>query len=473
MVSRRTEEYECRLEFCGAARQVTGSCFLVTLPGCRFLVDCGMHQGRAEDLDRNEAPFRFEPRDLDFVVLTHAHIDHSGLLPRLWKEGFRGPVYATEATLDLLAILLPDSAWLQQSEFERRARHGRRNDHAPLYSLSDVAALLKLGRSLAYGELYRPARGVRVRFNDAGHILGSSSVELWLDVGGRECKVVVSGDLGQPGRPLMHDPSPIAEADLLLCESTYGNRDHRSMADTLDELVTTVNRTLHEKKGNVLVPAFAVGRTQELLYWFHELSRQGRFRDLEIYLDSPMATAVTRLTARHPELLDEESRRLVAAPPVAGRPRLHFLETAADSMRLNDRDGGAIIIAASGMCEGGRIRHHLKHHLPSPRTTLLVTGFQAQGTLGRRLVDGAATVRIHGEEVPVRAEVATLGGFSAHADQTALTGWLRGFRKQPARVCLVHGEEDVQRIFAAHLERELGWRVEVPEPFSAIDLRSL
>jgi metallo-beta-lactamase family protein len=471
MVDRR-QQPECTLEFCGAARQVTGSCYLITLPGTRFLVDCGMYQGRVEDEEHNQAPFRFEPRDIDFVVLTHAHIDHSGLLPRLWREGFRGPVYATEATLDLLGILLPDSAFLQQSEFERRRRHGR-PAREPLYSLQDVEGLLKLGRSVDYGTPCTPARGVRLRMNDAGHILGSAIVELWLDIDGRERKLVVSGDLGQPGRPLVRDPTPVAEADLLLCESTYGNRDHRSMPATIEELVATVNRTLYEKKGNVLVPAFAVGRTQELLYWFHELSRQGRFRDLEIYIDSPMATAVTRLTARHPELLDEESRRLATAPPAPGRPRVRFLETASDSMRLNDRDGGAIIIAASGMCEGGRIRHHLKHHLPSPRTTVLITGFQAQGTLGRRIVDGAKSVRIHGDEVEVRAEVATLGGFSAHADQSALTAWLRAFERPPARVCLVHGEEDVQRTFAAHLKRALGWEVDVPAAFSRVDLRAL
>lgn len=460
------------LTFCGAARQVTGSCFHFALPRARFLVDCGMYQGRNEDVARNEAPFAFDPRALDFVLLTHAHIDHSGLLPRLWREGFRGPVYATDATLDLLAILLPDSAFLQQSEYERRTRHGR-EARAPLYTTRDVAALLELGRVLEYGQTRRLAPGVRARLVDAGHILGSASAELWLDVGGREVKVVVSGDLGQPGRPIVRDPTPVTEADLLLCESTYGNRDHRSLPDTLEEFVATVNRTLHEKQGNVLVPAFAVGRTQELLYWFSELSRQGRFRDLDIYIDSPMATAVTRLTARHPELLDEETRGLAAAAPRPGRPRLHFIETPAESMRLNDREGGAVIVAASGMCEGGRIRHHLKHHLPSPRTTVLITGFQAQGTLGRRLVDGAELVRIHGDEVPVRAEVATLGGFSAHADQTALTNWLRNFHRKPAQVCLVHGEEEVSRAFAAHLDTALGWSVDVPALGATVDLARL
>jgi metallo-beta-lactamase family protein len=339
--------------------------------------------------------------------------------------------------------------------------------------MDDVDALLQLGRELAYGETRRLARGVRARLVDAGHILGSAIVELWLDVGGREVKLVVSGDLGQPGRPIVRDPTPIAAADLLLVESTYGDRDHRSMTDTLEEFVAAVNRTLHEKKGNVLVPAFAVGRTQELLYWFNELSRQGRFRDLDIYIDSPMATAVTRLTARHPELLDDDTRRLAATATGPGRPRLHFLETSSDSMRLNERDGGAVIVAASGMCEGGRIRHHLKHHLPSPRTTVLITGFQAQGTLGRRIVDRAPLVRIHGEEVPVRAEVVTLGGFSAHADQSALTGWLRQFRHRPARVCLVHGEEEVQQSFAAHLDRTLGWTVEAPARGAVVDLRGL
>jgi metallo-beta-lactamase family protein len=250
----------------------------------------------------------------------------------------------------------------------------------------------------------------------------------------------------------VRDPATYTDADLLLVESTYGNRDHKSLEATLDELVEAVNRTLLDKGGNVLIPSFAVGRTQELLYWFNVLSRQGRFSDLHVFIDSPMATAVTRLTARHLELFDEEARRLAALPPQRdGGPRLRFLETVDDSMSLNRVSGGAIIIAASGMCEGGRIRHHLRHHLPNPRTTVLITGFQARGTLGRQIVDGARMVRIHGDEVVVNAEVITLGGFSAHADQSALLGWLSHFRQPPRRTFLVHGEPEAQDVFAARI----------------------
>jgi len=282
---------------------------------------------------------------------------------------------------------------------------------------------------------------------------------------------VVSGDLGQPGRPIVRDPATYTDADVLLVESTYGNRDHKSLDATLEELVVAVNRTLHEKRGNVIIPSFAVGRTQELLYWFNVLSRQGRFHDLQIFIDSPMATEVTRITARHFELFDEEARRLAALPPQKdGGPRLRFLESVEESMSLNRISGGAIIIAASGMCQGGRVRHHLRHHLPNPRTTVLITGFQARGTLGRQIVDGARTVRIHGDEVAVNAEVVTLGGFSAHADQSALLSWLGHFRQPPRRTFLVHGEPEAQDVFAARIAERLGWQTETPGPGTVVPI---
>lgn len=453
------------LTFCGAAGEVTGSAYLFEVAGRRFLVDCGMFQGRRELTALNSRAWPFAPRELDGVVLTHAHIDHSGLLPRLAREGFAGPVYATPATRDLVGVMLRDSAHLQAAEAERAQRHPRpgREPFEALYSLDDVEQLLGQVRTLPYDVERELLPGVRLRFRDAGHILGSAIVELWLEEAGVRRKVVVSGDLGQPGRPILRDPTSIQEADVLLCESTYGNRDHKPMAPTIDELVEIVNRTLNEKRGNVLVPAFAVGRTQELLYWFERLSADGRLGALDVFVDSPMATQVTEITARHLELFDEEAKRLVQDGRRRGaRVTVRHTRSVDESMALNRVTGGAIVIAASGMCDGGRIRHHLRHQLPSPRTTVLIVGYQAHGTLGRRLVDRAPSVTIMGEQVPVRAEIATLGGFSAHADRTALLAWLKGFTRAPQATWLVHGEADVAASFAAAIHHELGWSPRVP-----------
>lgn len=450
-----------QLTFCGAAGQVTGSCFLFETEACRFLVDCGMFQGNRETRAYNLAPFAFDPRALDFIVLTHAHIDHSGLLPRLHACGFRGPVYTTAATRDLLEVMLPDSAYLQQMEAERAVRHGR--DFVAAYSVEDARAVLSLVKPVEYQRRFAPRPGVSVQLHDAGHIIGSAIVELDLSEPGRTRKVVVSGDLGQPGRPIVRDPALIAQADVLLLESTYGNRDHRPLSQTLDELVAALERALGQRQGVVLVPAFAVGRTQEFLYYLNRLNREGRVPATHVFVDSPMATEVTAITARHFELFDEEARRLAQEPADRGSTlRIRYTGDVRESMALNRIAGGAIIVAASGMCDGGRIRHHLKHHLPNPRTTVLIIGFQAAGTLGRRLVDRAPTVRIFGEDVPVRAEIATLGGFSAHADQSALLAWLGHFRAPPAQLFLVHGESDVADAFARRIEERLHWHARIP-----------
>jgi metallo-beta-lactamase family protein len=451
---------QCSVTFGGAAGEVTGSRHLIEAGETRFLVDCGMFQGDRETTARNTAPWGFRPQELACVILTHAHIDHSGLLPRLAREGFRGPVYATPATAELIDVMLRDSAHLLQAEAERAARHHPHGRPAaePLYTLADVQAVLQLVRPLAYEVALEVVPGVRVRLRDAGHILGSAIVELWIGERATATKVVVSGDLGQPHRPILRDPAIIAEADVLLVESTYGDRDHKALGPTLDELVAAVTRTLGQKHGNVLVPAFAVGRTQELLYYFERLSLEGRLPTLEVFLDSPLASEVTAITARHFELFDAAARRLIAdARATPRRMHLRYTHTVAESMALNRLSGGAIIIAASGMCDGGRIRHHLKHHLPSQHTTVLITGFQARGTLGRRLVDREPVVKIFGEQVPVRAEIVTLGGFSAHADQSALIGWLKGFRSRPRQTFLVHGEPPAAAALKSRLAAELGW----------------
>jgi metallo-beta-lactamase family protein len=460
-----------RITFHGAAQEVTGSCTMVETEKVRFLVDCGMFQGGREAAGRNRAPFAFDPRGINFVILTHAHIDHSGLLPKLWRDGFRGPIYATPATAELLAIMLRDSASIQESDAER-ARKGHSHDRAaaePIYTMVDVETVLGQLSVLNYDAPYRAHDSVRVRLRDAGHILGSAILEIWVEESPRERKLVFSGDLGQPGRPILRDPFPIEDADILFVESTYGDRLHRSLADTLDEFVMVVNETLKVRKGNVIVPAFAVGRTQELIYYFHHLTRQGRFRHLNIFIDSPMATAVTQVTWSNLALFDEEAKKLAAWYAAGkGLPGLTFVGSVDESRSLNTIRSGAVIIAGSGMCTAGRIKHHLLHNLGRRENAVLIAGFQAQGTLGRRLVDGAQRVRIFGQDVPVRASIHTLGGFSAHADQAALVDWLGAFKRSPGRTFVMHGEPRASAALAGEITRRLGWCVLMPEAKQAV-----
>lgn len=456
------------ISFLGAAREVTGSCYLIETADTRFLVDCGMVQGGREAPARNRKSFAFDPRSIDFVLLTHAHIDHSGLLPKLTRAGYRGPIYATEATADLLQVMLPDSAHIQESDARRAERHakaprGKAAAPIPLYTLPDARGCLRQVRAVAYDQELTPHAGVCCRFRDAGHILGSAIIELWVTEGNRTTKLVFSGDLGQPGRPILRDPTPIEEADLLVIESTYGDRHHKNLATTREELIGIVEHTL--ERGNVIVPAFAVGRTQEVLYHLHRLTREGRLNGLKIFVDSPMATEATRITRQHLELFDAQAKEL-ARWHTQGKnlPYLHFTASADESKGLNQIQSGAIIISASGMCDAGRIKHHLRHNLPRPECSVLITGFQAQGTLGRRLVEGAKRVRIFGEDIPVRAGIHTVGGLSAHADQQALRAWTEHFRRPPARTFIVHGESSAALAFGNKLRAQRGWDTTVPEP---------
>lgn len=464
-----------KVTFLGAAREVTGSCYLIETGTVRFLVDCGMFQGGREAPARNRRPFGFRPRSLDFVLLTHAHIDHSGLLPRLTRENFHGPIYTTGTTAELLAIMLPDSAHIQEADARRAANH-RNNARSQmalfvLYTVQDAEDCLQQLSSVEYDEWLTPHPDVRCRFRDAGHILGSAILEIHVTEGGKTTKLVMSGDLGQPDRPILRDPTTIEEADVLFIESTYGNRVHKDMAATLDELVQVIEHTLHVKHGNVIVPAFAVGRTQEIIYRLLQLTHEGRLHDLNIFVDSPMATAVTQVTMQHLALFDDEAKQL-AKWHEAGRnlPNLLFTSSTEESIALNQIRSGAIIISASGMCEAGRIKHHLRHNLGRAENSILITGFQAQGTLGRRLVDGAKRVSIFGQEIPVRASVHTLGGFSAHADQAALLAWAGGFRRPPHQTFVVHGEESAALAFAERLQDERGWTVTVPEAGQTVEL---
>lgn len=464
-----------KLTVLGAAREVTGSCYLVETTSMRFLVDCGMVQGGRGADARNRLPFGFEPERLDFVLLTHAHIDHSGLLPKLVKDGFRGPILTTAATGDLLEVMLPDSAHIQEADAERAARgqrgksRGRQAPTTPIYTMRDVETCLRQVRPMPYDESFTPHPDVACTFRDAGHILGSAIIELWITEADGTVKLVFSGDLGQPGRAILRDPTRIAEADILVMESTYGDRAHRNQAATLDEMVAVIS-DVHARGGNVIMPAFAVGRTQEILYHLHCLTRQGRLHDLSIFVDSPMADRATRVTTRHLELFDEQAHILADWHDAGeGLPVLRFTASAEESKALNQIRSGAIIISASGMCDAGRIRHHLRWNLPHRESAVLITGFQAQGTLGRRLVDGARRVRIFGEDIPVRASIHTLNGFSAHADRPALLNWAAGFRKPPAQVFVTHGEAAAAESFAQALRADLGWTVAVPAIGATLD----
>lgn len=466
-----------KLSFIGAAQEVTGSCFLVETRDLRFLVDCGMHQGGREARERNLKAWPFRPRDIDFVLLTHAHIDHSGLLPRLCAQGFEGPVYTTTATADLLTVMLLDSAFIQENDWNRAQRergHGRRHAGQAfelLYTVAQAEACLEQVEGVAYDVDLQPHASVRCRFRDAGHILGSAILELWITEGDRTRKLVFSGDLGQPGRPIVRDPTPIEQADVLVVESTYGDRLHRPLGETIDELVVVIEDTLRRRQGNIIIPAFALGRTQEMLFLLADLRRQGRLPPMQVFVDSPMADKVTAITASHPEFLDEESREMLSlrrSPPPG--LSLRFTKSVEESMALNQLKAGAIIVAASGMCDAGRIKHHLRHNLGRPECAIVIIGFQAEGTLGRRLVDGEKRVRLFGEEHTVRASVHTIGGLSAHADRDALLGWLRAFKSAPERTFVVHGEAATACGFADTIADQLGWSVEAPAAGSRADL---
>ena len=462
-----------KLNFLGAAGEVTGSCCLVEALGLRFLIDCGMFQGR-EAAKKNLRALPVDPASIDFVLLSHAHIDHSGLLPRLVAQGFRGKIHCTPASAELLAVMLPDSAHLQEKDSgngrRTRGRRGSRKaapEDAPLYSLAQALACLKHLRTHEYGQGFEPAEGVRCIFRDAGHILGSAILELQV---GRT-RLVFSGDLGQPGHPVVRDPEPVREADVLLVESTYGNREHKTLTQTLDEFAFALNDALTSRRGNVVIPSFAVGRTQDILYFILQLHRQGRIPDADVYVDSPMALAATRIMLNHPEIYDADASGLARWISTGqGGPRLHFSESLEDSMRINGIRSGAIIISASGMCEGGRIRHHLRYNIARAESTIIFCGFQAAGTLGRRIVDGARTIRMGGETFAVRARVFTIGGLSAHADRSALMGWLGQFRRAPERTFVVHGEPLSAGALCADIRERLGWRAEVPDPRKTVDI---
>ncbi len=460
-----------RLTFLGAAGEVTGSCYLIETETVRFLVDCGMFQGGREADKKNRTAFTFDPKAVDFVLLTHAHIDHSGLLPRLSAWGFRGPVYCTTATADLLQVMLKDSAFIQEKETEWRNKSRPRSrssqDWAPLYTVTQAETMLRQLHRVEYDQDVKPHPAICCRFRDAGHILGSAIIELWVKTQGGDKKIVFSGDLGQPGHPIVRDPCYIEHADIVLIESTYGNRMHRNLQETINELVHVITETLVHQRGNVIIPAFTVGRTQDLLFLLIDLYRQGKLPVMDIYVDSPMARAATEITLKHIALLDRESSEALRwMNDTAQKPRIHFVQDIEESKQLNHRNG-IIIISASGMCDAGRIKQHLKYNLDRPECSIVITGFQAQGTLGRRLVDGARQVRIYGEEIRVRATIHTIGGLSAHADQADLIDWLKHFRAMPEKIFVMHGEPQNAAALLMAIEQQLNWHAIVPAQLSS------
>lgn len=469
-----------KIQFLGAAGEVTGSRHSVELILAgkvrHFMVDYGMFQGGREASNKNLEPLPINPKDLDFVVLTHAHIDHSGLLPRLCAQGFKGPIYCTKASYELLKILLPDSAHLQYADLERAqriAKRGKWHGEMPitLYSREEVEMTLTQFEPLEYGQVCELAPKISLEFRNAGHILGSAIAVMDIQEDGAQKKrCVFSGDIGMKGKVLMPDPDLIAQADVVVVESTYGDRLHRSLTETEDELVKVIGTTM-QAQGNVIIPAFAVGRTQEILFLLIDLVRRGRLPHLAIWVDSPMATAATHLTERYFAQLDTQTQATFdwyKENPNA--VDLRFIADVEESKALNKIKGGAIIISASGMCDAGRIVHHLANNLPRSQNAIVITGFQAYGSLGRRLVDKVQMVRLFGEDVPVKASIHTIGGLSAHADQAGLLEWLRGFQSPPKTIFVVHGEPESASVFAQCIREDLGWsNVIIPERLHTYD----
>lgn len=459
---------QARLTFSGGAGNVTGSKYVVEANNVRFLVDCGLYQER-EYLGRNWAPFPVPPHTLDAVLLTHAHVDHCGLLPKLVREGFQGKIYCNEATSDLAQIILLDSAHLQEEDAEfKRSRHQQEKrtgpfPEIPLYTVDDAKASFPLFAPVKYSEGVPLGEGVKATFYDAGHVLGSSMIKVTVSQGKERRIIVFSGDIGRWDRPILRDPTVFEEVDYILVESTYGNRIHEDSPDIRDSLAEIVNSTW-KAGGNIIVPSFALQRSQEILYHLNELLLEGCIPKLDVFLDSPMAISITEVFKRHAELFDKEMSWLVRHDRSPFEfPGLKMVQTVEESKAINDMTGTVMVIAGSGMCTGGRIKHHLVNNITRPENTILFVGYQAVGTLGRYIVDGTKEVRILGQHYPVRARIAQIHGFSSHADQNELFRWLSELKKAPRRVFVVHGEQGASKSFSESLREKTGWQISVPE----------
>ncbi len=465
-----------KITFLGATRTVTGSNFLVEAAGKKFLVDCGMWQGRAELEEQNREEFQFNPAEIDFMLLTHAHIDHSGRIPKLYNEGFKNKIYAHKATCDLCALMLPDSGHIQEMENQwknkKRVRKGQK-EVAPLYTAEDAARSLEIFEPVQYDEIIEITPEIHVRFNDAGHMLGSSVIELWVKEDGKETKTVFTGDLGNNDIPLLDSPTMIESADYLVMESTYGSRIHLRNEEKAELFLNIVSETL-DNGGTVVIPSFAVGRTQEILYEINKLKEvkdddefRRKYKTLmksNVYVDSPLAISATEVFRENMNLFEEEvQEEMMKGDNPLEFPGLQFTRTSDESKALNEDPRPSIIISASGMCEVGRIKHHLKHNLWNPKSTILFVGYQAPGTLGYNIVNGEKTVKIFGDEIAVNARIEYIEGYSGHADQEGLMNFIYSFINKPKKVFLVHGEEESQDIFKTKVEEEAQIPVIIPQ----------
>jgi len=462
-----------KLQFHGADQNVTGSCHLFEFGGKKILIDCGLYQGGREMDEENAEPFGFEPSSIDYLLLTHAHLDHCGRIPLLIKRGFKGEIITTGASCELARLVLLDSAHLQEDEAryktKKASRHGRtRTIIDPLYTTIDVLNSFSFfGRTAKYDQPFVICDGIQATFIDAGHILGSASIVIEVEHKGQQRKILFSGDLGYSDRAIIRDPTPPPHVDYVVMETTYGDRQHKHLGPTLEEFYATINSTI-KKGGNIIIPSFALERAQELLYYLREGIKNKQLPDyLPVFLDSPMAISATEIFQRHSECFDEDTCKIF----MSGKdpfmfPGVNFTRETADSMAINNIVGGAVIIAGSGMCTGGRIKHHLKHGLWNRKNTVVFVGFAAYGTLARRIVDGATQVKILGEDIPVKASVVTIGGFSAHADQTELLAWHK-LTGKPKTTFLVHGDKKVMPIFAKKLSNT---KVAIPELHQSFNL---
>lgn len=467
-----------KIKFCGASNTVTGSCHLITTDKHSVLLDCGQFQGgkAMEALNREEFPFN--PEEIEFLLLSHAHIDHCGRIPLLVKRGFKGKIYCTDATADLLQVMLKDSAHIHEQDAFYQSKKNARSGKPPvepLYTQADAEEALKLVTPVLYDQLVQLNDQMRMVFNDAGHILGSAITELWVTEGEDTSKIVFSGDLGVMDRPILRDPTIIKKADYVIMETTYGNRLHKENSTSVDELLNIVVKTI-KRGGNVVIPSFAVGRTQELLFEFNKIFESDpKFQDVlgqvKVFVDSPMATTATEVFRKNASVFDDDTKEyIVRGDNPLDFPNLEFTRSTAESQAINYDKIPKIIISASGMCEAGRIRHHLKHNLWDARNSIVFVGYQAEGTLGRLLVEGQKEVTLFGEVINVAAEIHNLEGFSGHADRDGLYAWLSGFQKEPKHIFLIHGEMDSKRDFAKYVEENKGYKCVVVEGNSEFEL---
>ncbi len=464
-----------KVHFLGANRQVTGSRYCLETDHARILIDCGMFQERPFQ-DRNWEPFSIDPKSIDAVVLTHVHVDHSGLLPKLVRDGFSGPVYSTRPTVDLARVVLNDSAKIQTEDvkfkLKRHKKEGRRGKHpaVPLYTDQDVEKTLPLFQGVPYGSSMMLADSMEMTFHDAGHILGSAMLEFEIQEQGHSVRVLFSGDIGQWGKPLIRDPTLFDSADYVIMETTYGDRDHPPASDIEAQLESTIRETV-ERGGNVVIPIFAVERAQEVTYCLSRLAHDHRIPKLPVFLDSPMAVDVTDIFRRFPDCLDNETWQMIQADERPLQfPGLKMVRSVEQSKQINDVREPCVIMATSGMCTAGRIKHHLRSNIERPESTILFVGYQAQGTLGRQIVDGSPFVRIHGRDRSIKARVERIDGFSGHADRSTLLKWVGHLKTEPRGIYLTHGDESSSRSFAELLDRELGWNATVPEFGQTVNL---